>query len=108
MVTVRVKFASVGPRRPGGSRESINTYISVVCAYAPMARSPKLAQTLENLQGANNKTPTSDVLLLLGAFNGHVGSSGAADDMWRGVRKRHGVGACNEAGEKLIEFCAAN
>ena len=32
----------------------------------------------------------------------------ADGDVWRGVRGRHGVGCCNEAGEKFLEFCAVN
>ena len=32
----------------------------------------------------------------------------ADGDVWRGVRGRHGVGCCNEVGEKFLEFCAVN
>ena len=55
-----------------------------------------------------DKIPTSDVLLLLGDFNVRVGCSVADDDVWRGVRGRHGVGCCNEVREKFLEFCAVN
>ena len=30
------------------------------------------------------------------------------NDVWREVRVRHGVGSCNEAGERFLEFCAVN
>ena len=63
---------------------------------------------MEDLQDTVDKVPMSDVLLLLGDFNARVGSSVADDDVWRGVRGRHGVGVCNEAGERFLEFCAVN
>ena len=45
---------------------------------------------MEDLQDAVDKTPVSDVLLLLGDFNSRVGCSAAGDALWRGVRGRHG------------------
>ena len=35
-------------------------------------------------------------------------SSTAGDNLWRGMRGKNGMGTCNEAGEKLLEFCAVN
>ena len=55
-----------------------------------------------------DKIPSSDVLLLLGDFNARVGCSVADGDVWKGVRGQHGVGCCNEAGERFLEFCAVN
>lgn len=109
MVTARLKLVCGGQRNPGGSREKRNTYVSVVCAYAPTAKAPPgiVQKFMEDLQDAIDKIPTSDVLLLLGDFNACVGCS-ADDDVWRGVRGRHGVGCCNEAGERFLEFCAVN
>ena len=40
IVTARLKSMSVGQRRAGGSRETRNTYITVVSAYAPTAKAP--------------------------------------------------------------------
>ena len=55
-----------------------------------------------------DKIPTSDLLLLLGDFNARVVCSTADGYVWRGVRGRHGVGCCNEAGGTFLEFCAVN
>ena len=63
---------------------------------------------LDDLQDAIGRTPASDILLLLGDFNTRVGKSTADDDEWRGVRGGHGVGCCNEAGERFLEFCTVN
>ena len=49
----------------------------------------------------------SDVLLVLGDFNARVGC-GMQGDVWSGVRRRHSLGNCNEAGEDFLEFCAVN
>ena len=96
IVTARLKFTNVGQRRPGGSRETRNSYISVVSvsAKAPTAIVKKF---MDNLQDTVDKIPASDVLILLGDFNARIGSGGD-DDLWLGVRSRHGVGVCNEAG----------
>lgn len=67
-----------------------------------------MTKFMEDLQDAVDKTPVSDVLLLLGDFNSRVGCSAAGDALWRGVRGRHGIGTCNEAGERLLEFCVVN
>ena len=109
IVTARLKSTSIGRRRPGGSRETRNSYISVISVYAPTAKAPPaiVQKFMDNLQDTVDKIPASDVLMLLGDFNVRVGSSGD-DDLWLGVRGRHGVGVCNEAGERFLEFCALN
>ena len=53
---------------------------------------------MNDLQGALDQIPQSDVLLLLGDFNARVGSAGIGEDLWRGVRKRLGIGECNDVG----------
>ena len=63
---------------------------------------------MEDLQDAVNEISASDVMLLLGDLNARVGSANGSNDVWRGVRGTHGVGRCNEAGEKLLEFCSLN
>ena len=40
IVTARLKIASQGQRRPGGSREITSTYVTVVSVYAPTAKAP--------------------------------------------------------------------
>ena len=99
IVTARLKFTNVGQRRPGGSRETRNSYISVVSVYTPTAKAPTaiVQKFMDNLQDTVDKIPASDVLMLLGDFHARVGSGGDYD-LWLGVRGRHGVGVCNEAG----------
>ena len=110
IVTARLKLTSVGQRRAGGSRETRSTHIYIISVYAPTARAPPTIQQkfMEDLQDAVSKAPASDVLLLLGDLNARVGSGRGGNSEWRGVRGRHGVGNCNEAGERLLEFCAIN
>ena len=110
IVTARLKLTSVGQRRAGGSRETRNMYLTVISAYAPTARAPPaIAQEFINdLQDVLDQVPQSDVLLLLGDFNARVGSARIGQDLWRGVRGRHGIGECNDAGKRFLEFCARN
>ena len=111
IVTMRMKLAHVGQRRPGGGRETSNIFVTVISVYAPTARAPAgvVQRFMEDLQGTIDKVPSSDVLLLLGDLNARVGTSSVGgDDLWRGVRGRHGVGDCNEAGERFVEFCMVN
>lgn len=110
LISARLKVTRAGQRRPGGSRETSNVYVSVVSAYAPTARAPPGVKEkfIEDLQYTVDKIPSSDVLLILGDFNARVGSSARGDDLWRGVRGRYGVGNCNEAGEDFLQFCTIN
>ena len=49
------------------------------------------------------------VLLLSGDFNARVVASSVSDDhLWRGIWGKYGVGVCNEARERFLEFCAVN
>ena len=50
----------------------------------------------------------NDILIVLGDFNARVGKGERVDDLGKGVRGRHGIGTCSEAGEDLLEFCAVN
>ena len=40
IVTARIKLRSVERRLPGGSREKTNTFMTIVCSYAPTAKTP--------------------------------------------------------------------
>ena len=82
----------------GGRRETRNLYI----AKAPPAVAGRFT---DDLQDTLDRIPQEDVLLLLGDFNARVGSSQGQGDR---VRGRHGVGNCNEAGERLLALCATN
>ena len=61
----------------------------------------------DELQYAVDGIPSSDLLIILGNFNAQTGKR-SDDNVWRGVCGKHGVGSCNEAGEKFLEFCAVN
>ena len=84
--------------------------MSVVSAYAPTAKAPHIvkAKFFEDLQDTLDHVPAGDILVVLGDFNARVGQREGDSDVWKEVRGRHGVGTCNEAGERLLEFCAVN
>ena len=63
---------------------------------------------MDDLQDTVDAAPSTDVLMLLGDFNARVGSSKDDSDVWQDVRGKHGVGECNAAGERFLEFCAVN
>ena len=107
LVMARLKVARAGQRRPGGARETSNTYVSVVSAYALTAKAPSgvKAKFTGELQ---DRVPMNDILIVLGDFNARVRKGERVDDVWKGVRGRHEIGTCNEAGEDLLEFCAVN
>ena len=110
VVTARLKAMGRGQRRPGGARTTRNSFISVISAYAPTARAPPEIKSkfMEELQDVLDKVPSSDLLLLLGDFNARVGCSDTNGELWRGIWGRYGIGAGNEAGDRLLEFCAVN
>ena len=99
VITARLKAARAGQRRPGGSKETGNIFFPVISVYAPTAKAPPgiKEKFMDDLQDAIDRTPASDILLLLGDFNARVGKSTADDDEWREVRGGHGVGCCNAA-----------
>ena len=110
VVKARLKVARSGQRRPGGSRMTSDIYMSVVSAYAPTAKAPPgvKAKFFEELQDGLNSIPAGDTLVVLGDFNARVGRRERANDVWRAVRGKHGIGTCNEPGEQFLEFCSLN
>ena len=67
------------------------------------------AKLFDDLQNALDCVPAGDILVVLGYFNTRVERrEGADSDVWREMQGKHGVGCCNEAGERLLEFCAVN
>ena len=79
-------------------------------SYICISRAPPgiKSKFMEELQDVLDKVPSSDLLLLLGDFNARVGCSDTNGELWRGIRGRYGIGAGNEAGDRLLEFCAVN
>ena len=110
IVLARLKLVHTGKRRPGGSRETSDTFVTVLSVYAPTAKAPLHVkqQFIEDLQDAIDQIPTSDVLVLLGDFNARVGRRDPENDLWRGTLGVHGLDERNDAGEEFLEFCATN
>ena len=57
----------------------------------------------EDLQYLLELTPKKDVLFIIGDWNSKVGSQETP-----GVTGKFGLGVCNEAGQRLIEFRQEN
>lgn len=82
--------------------------VSIVVCYVPIEGAEEDAKDdfYDSLQTAIEGIPKHDILLLLGDFNAKVGSD---NDNRENVMGRHGVGAMNDNGERLIcDFCESN
>ena len=79
--------------------------ITVIQAYAPTSNAEKaeVERFYEDLKGLLELTPKKDVLFIIGDWNAKVGSQET-----RGITGKFGLGARNEAGQRLIEFCQEN
>ena len=78
---------------------------TVIQAYAPTsnAEEAEVKQFYEDLQDLLVLTPKKDVLFIIGDWNAKVGSQETP-----GVTGKFGLGAQNEAGQRLIKFCQEN
>ena len=110
IISARLKVIRNGQRKPGGSRQTSNTYMTIVSVYAPTAKAPPGVKLnfFQNLQDLLDRIAPSDILVLLGDFNARVGSRGLDNDMWSDVVGKHGIDDKNEAGDHLLDFCATN
>ena len=72
--------------------------ITVIQVYAPTSNAEE--SEVEDLQDLLELTPKKDVLFIIGDWNAKVGSQETP-----GVTGKFGLGICNEAGQRLIEFC---
>ena len=79
--------------------------ITVIQVYAPTsnAEEAEVEQFYEDRQDLLHLTTPKDVLFILGAWNAKVGSQETP-----GVTGKFGLGAQNEAGQRLTEFCQEN
>ena len=79
--------------------------ITVIQAYAPTnsAEEAEVELFYEDLQDLLELTPKKDVLFILGDWNEKVGSQETP-----GITGKFGLGAQNEAGQRLTEFCQKN
>ena len=76
--------------------------ITVIQVYAPTSNTEEaeVEQFYEDLQDLLQLT---DVLFIIGDWNAKVGSQETP-----GVTGKFGLGICNEAGQRIIEFCQEN
>ena len=79
--------------------------ITVIQVYAPIsnAEEAKVEGFYEDLQDRLELTHKKDVLFIIGDWNAKVESQKMA-----GVTGKFGLGAQNEAGQRLTEFCQEN
>ena len=79
--------------------------ITVIQVYAPTSNAEEIEieQLYEDLQDLLELTPKKDVLFIIGDWNAKVRSQ----EIPR-VTGKFGLGAQNEAGQRLIEFCQEN
>ena len=110
IVAARLKITCAGQRIPGGSRETSNTFATVISVYAPTAKAPSHVkqQFSGDLQRTVDKIPASDIMILVADFNSGVGRREVESDLWRGTLRIHGLEERNEAGEEFLEFCTSN
>ena len=79
--------------------------ITVIQAYAPTSNTEEaeVERFYEDLQDLLELTSKKGVLFIIGDWNAKVGSQETP-----GVIGKFGLGAWNEAGQRLIEFCQEN
>lgn len=109
LVTARMKWVGKRQRRHGSSRETSDTFLSVVCAYAPTAKAPGMkAKFCSDLQDTLDQIPQNDILVVLSDFSARVGVLKQSDGLWHEVIGKHGLDERNLAGENFLQFCAVN
>ena len=74
-----------------------------VSALTSNAEEAEVEWVYEDLQNLLELTPQKDVLFIIGDWNAKVGSQEIS-----GETGKFGLGAQNEAGQRLIEFCQEN
>ena len=79
--------------------------ITVIQVYAltSNAEEADVEQIYEDLQGLLELIPKKDILFIIGDWNANVGSQEIP-----GVTGQFGLGVCNEAEQRLTEFCQEN
>ena len=79
--------------------------IKVIQVYAPNtnAEEAEVERFYDDLQDLLELTPKKDVLFIIGDWNAKVGSQEIP-----GIIDMFGLGAQNEAGQRLTEFCQEN
>ena len=88
------------------------SFMSVVSVHAPTNPSSATSEAVSvseafygQLQSTLSSVPSSNLLVILGDINARVGSDHSS---WNSVIGPHGIGECNENGERLLNVCASN
>ena len=78
------------------------TNITIIQIYAPTsnAEEAEVDRFYEDLQDLLELTPQKDVLFIIRDQNAKLGSQETTG--------KFGLGVCNEAGQRLVEFCQEN
>ena len=100
----RYLFISLLPRRDIDIEiKPLN--ITAIQVYAPIsnAEEAEVKRFYEDLQDLLELIPQKDVLFIIGDWNAKAGSQEIS-----GVTGKFGLGAQNEAGQRLTEFCQKN
>ena len=110
MVNKRVRNAVLGCNLKNDRMISVRLQgkpfnITVIQVYAPTSNAEKAEVECfyEDLQDLLELTHKKDVLFIIGDWNAKVGSQEIP-----GVTGKFGLGAQNEAGQRLTEFCQEN
>lgn len=79
--------------------------LTIIQVYAPTtdAEEETIEEFYDVLQQTIDQTPKKDMMIVIGDLNAKVG-----DVSVLGTTGKFGLGKRNEAGQKLIEFCASN
>ena len=84
--------------------KAVFTFLSV---YAPQSGLPEAVKEhfYDQLQSTVTKVPATEIPILVGDWNGHVGADAGA---YNEVHGGHGFGARNSEGERILEFAVAH
>ena len=82
-------------------------WISIIQVYAPTGDKDGEIKDdfFEELQGAVDKVPRGDKLIVMGDLNARVGNIAK---LWKGVIGKHGEEVENDSGRRLLSFSAEN
>ena len=113
IVTARLKAVSERRRRPGGSREPSDVFMTILSVYTPTANAPPSIKQkfFQDLQATLSLVPPRDILVLLGDFNARVVKRDHSSCLWEETLGLYGLDERNDAGEEFLELycmCATN
>ena len=100
-------YNPVSPRLMSARFQTKGGALTVIQVYSPNTADDetKVDEFYDLLQEEINKTPKSDIMIVMGDLNAKVGKD---NDQWENVMGKYGLGEANERGEKLLTFCATN